>query len=50
MGTHKELHEGVNGKGGTVYMVVTVNSTTGAWLHIERFDTKAEAEAWIKWA
>ena len=48
--THKELVEGLSGNGSTVYMVVTVINETGNWLHIERFDTKAEALNWMKWA
>ena len=46
---HKELHTGVNGSGNTVYLVVTVNAQ-GQWVWIERFDSKAEAESWLKYA
>ena len=48
--THRELVEGWNGSGNTVYMVCTVSNETGNWLWIERFDTKAEALHWMKWA
>ena len=50
MTTHKELHEGINGNGNTVYLVVTVRDSDGSWRHTERFDSKSEAEAWKKWA
>jgi len=50
-GTRKELNEtGINGRGETVYSVVTVDSETGQWKHVERFDSKAEALNWMKWA
>ncbi len=47
--TTKELHTGTNGSGDTIWMVVTVDPA-GAWKWIERFDTKAEARNWMRWA
>jgi len=47
---HKELNEGLSGSGHKVWMVCTVNNVTGAWKWVERFDNKAEAESWMKWA
>lgn len=43
--THKEFFTGINGDGTPVYMVVTVEDSTGQWLHTERFDNKAEARS-----
>jgi len=48
--THKELHEGVKGNGNTDYLVVTIRNSNGSWLHTEHFNSKAEAETWIKYA
>lgn len=48
--THKEITEGVNGSGKTVYLVNTVCDVTGRWIHTERFNTKSEAESWVKYA
>lgn len=48
--THKELKEGVNGSGNTVFLVFTIRDSDGACLHVEYFNSKAEAENWIKWA
>ncbi len=48
--THKEMHEGINGSGNAVYLVVTVCDETGRWLWQERFTNKQEAEHWMKWA
>jgi len=45
----KEMHEGINGSGKTLYMVVTVCTQTGRWLHSEDFTNKAEAMHWMKW-
>jgi len=48
--TIKELHEGINGRGEKQFTVATVAAVGGPWLHMERFDTEAEALSWIKWA
>ena len=45
----KELHEGIAGNGSKIWLVVTVDDS-GAWVWIDRFDTLAEAQNWIKWA
>ena len=44
-----ELHEGQKGNGATKWMVVAVNAA-GSWMHVHEFDSKSEAECWIKWA
>lgn len=46
--TH-EIHEGVNGRGNTMWMVITINVDTGQYLWTEYFDNKAEAENWLEW-
>jgi len=45
----KELHDGINGKGNPIHLVVTVNAD-GSWHHVERFENKAEALCWMGWA
>lgn len=45
----KELVEGTGCTGNACYLVVTVRAN-GSWKHIEKFDTKAEAINWLKWA
>jgi hypothetical protein len=45
----KELHKGINGSGQTIYLVVTVDES-GRWIWTERFNSKPEAECWMKWA
>ena len=47
-----EIAEGINGSGNTVWIVCTVRQeATGRQNHwMEYFDTKAEAENWVKWA
>jgi len=47
--TTKELHTGLNGRGATQWLVVTVNAD-GSWKHVERFDTEHEALNWLRWA
>ena len=47
--TTYELHEGVKGNGQWKWMVVAVDGN-GSWRHVHEFDSKAEAEHWIKWA
>lgn len=44
-----ELHEGIKGNGATKWMVVAVNDA-GSWMHVHEFDSKNEAECWMKWA
>ena len=46
--TTKELHEGINGSGNTIWIVATVKD--GIWMWQERFMNKKEAECWLKWA
>ena len=51
--TTRELNEmGINGRGERVFTVFTTVTETGlpARFGMEKFATKAEAEAWIKWA
>jgi hypothetical protein len=43
-----ELHEGLNGSGNTVYLVVRVNAA-GDWLFIHRFSAKEAAFNWMKY-
>jgi hypothetical protein len=45
----KEIHQGTNGSGETIWHVVTINQS-GDWRHMETFKSKAEAECWMKWA
>lgn len=45
----KELHTGINGKGNTTWIVVTVASN-GRWLYMEYFDNEPEALCWLRWA
>ena len=45
----KELREGINGSGHTMWMVVSVDAD-GNWKHIEYFDSKAEALCWLQYA
>jgi len=47
---HKEIHNGINGSGNTVWIVVTVCDTTGRWLWQETFTREAEAKSWFKYA
>ena len=49
MKTHKEMHEGMNGSGQKIHMVVTVGAN-GRWVWIESFTNKAEADSWIKYS
>ena len=49
MKTRKELHEGIDGSGHKLFMVVTLNAA-GRWVWIERFTNEAEARNWIRWA
>jgi hypothetical protein len=49
MKTKYELHEGVNGNGNTMWMVVAVDAN-GNWRHTHYFDNKAEATCWMKYA
>jgi hypothetical protein len=42
---YNELLEGTNGSGETIYMVFTMKDDRCIW--IERFNTKAEAIAWM---
>lgn len=48
--TRKEMVEGIDGTGRTMWMVVTVDVETGRWIWTERFTSKREAECWMKWA
>lgn len=41
--------EGISGTGAVRYQVVSVDET-GAWRHVEYFDSKAEARSWLRWA
>ena len=45
---NKEILEGVNGKGHTIYCVFVKQPNGREFIH--RFETKAEAEHWVKWA
>ena len=49
MKTTTQLVEGTAGNGSTIYLVVTVNASDD-WKHVERFQNKAEAVNWIRWA
>jgi len=44
----KEIGEGLNGSGHTVWMVYSMRGNL--CIHIEYFDTLAEANSWIRWA
>jgi len=44
----KELHEGVNGSGNKIWIVVTVKN--GLWIWQEYFVNENEAKCWLKWA
>jgi len=46
---HYELRQGVNGSGNKIYIVVSVDSTTGRWRHTDTFKSTQLAEAW-NWA
>ena len=48
--THKELHEGYDGRGNIMYMVITVKDETGQYLWTEYFKNKAEALNWLDYA
>jgi hypothetical protein len=50
MTKHKELIEGVGGRGQTIYIVAVVCDATGQWLHTDTFKRKSEALCWMKWA
>lgn len=45
-----EIHTGLSGSGHTVYLAVTVDTKSGKWLHVERFDNLPQAQNWQKWA
>jgi len=47
---HLEKHNGTNGSGEAIFLIVTVSDENGEWLHIETFTNEAEANNWIKWA
>ena len=47
---HYELHEGVKGNGQTKWMVVAVRTADGSWRDVHEFDTKEEADCWMKFA
>jgi hypothetical protein len=49
MKDHYELHDGINGSGKIIYLVVAVDAQ-GNWGFIHYFTNKAEAECWMKWA
>lgn len=44
----KEKHNGVNGSGNQVFLIVTVQNNE--WIWIETFTNEAEADNWMKWA
>lgn len=48
----KTIETGINGRGDTVWIVVTERTGEAGRIvrHAETFDTKAEAEAWVRWA
>lgn len=50
MKSHKEIHEGYNGSGRRVHLVVTVDDKTGRWLWTETFTSQAEAISWKTYA
>ena len=45
----REIREGVDGSGKTIWLVNTFNSA-GQCIWIEYFRNRAEAECWMKWA
>jgi len=48
--THKELSHRPGDPGYKFWWVITVRDLDGAYLHFERFSTKAEAANWLRWS
>jgi hypothetical protein len=44
----REICEGINGSGQRVYLVFTTQD--GRVVGLESFETREEAESWVRWA